>query len=72
MQNEKLEADILFYKKWLVWHMIDKADRWHNGIEIASKTPQVALSDVPVNVVAANDAKVSRVKVSAALVLARL
>ena len=41
-QNEKLEADILYYKLWQVWHMLDKADRWHNGTEVqGKKSPQL-------------------------------
>ena len=37
-QNEKLEADILFYETWMIWHMIDKADRWHNGVQVLGKS----------------------------------
>jgi hypothetical protein len=37
-QNDKVEADIMFYKTWQIWHMIDKADRWHNGVEVLGKT----------------------------------
>ena len=37
-QNEKIEADIMYYKQWHIWHMIDKADRWHNGVEVKGKT----------------------------------
>ena len=28
-QNEQVEGDILFYKDYKIWHMIDRADRWH-------------------------------------------
>jgi len=38
-QDENIEADILFYRKYMVWHMIDRADRWHHASQIASKTP---------------------------------
>ena len=33
-QNDKVETDIRYYKTWNIWHMIDKADRWHNGVEV--------------------------------------
>lgn len=36
-QNIIVEGDILFYKEHLVWHMIDRADRWHAGVEITNK-----------------------------------
>eukprot|EP00973_Karenia_brevis_P059960 8344054-Karenia_brevis.AAC.1 len=32
-QNDVVEADILFYKKVFIWHMLDRADRWHAGQE---------------------------------------
>ena len=36
-QNHTVEADIMFYKQFMVWHMIDRADRWHAGTQIESK-----------------------------------
>jgi Fe-S oxidoreductase len=30
-QNEQVEADILFYKQYQIWHMLDRSDRWHTG-----------------------------------------
>ena len=27
--DQEVEADILFYKQYPIWHMIDRADRWH-------------------------------------------
>ena len=29
----------MYYKTCHIWHMIDKADRWHNGVEVKGKTP---------------------------------
>ena len=37
-QNDTVQADILFYKIHLVWHMVDVADRWHAAVEITNKT----------------------------------
>ena len=37
-QNDTVQADILFYKIHLVWHMVDVADRWHAAVEITGKT----------------------------------
>ena len=37
-ENESLEADIMFYKVFQVRHMLDQADRWHNGTEVQRKT----------------------------------
>ena len=37
-QNEFVEADILFYKQFMAWHMLDRADRWHASTVITSKT----------------------------------
>jgi hypothetical protein len=28
----------MYYKIWNIWHMIDKADRWYNGVEVKGKT----------------------------------
>ena len=28
-QNEQVEGDILFYQTHMIWHMVDRADRWH-------------------------------------------
>jgi hypothetical protein len=39
-QNEFVEADIMFYKQYLIWHMLDRADRWHASTDITSKTGQ--------------------------------
>jgi hypothetical protein len=36
-QNDYVEADLMFYKQYLVWHMIDRADRWHAAKEISNK-----------------------------------
>ena len=36
-QNEQVEADILFYKTYMAWHMLDRADRFHAGKHIESK-----------------------------------
>jgi len=36
-QNDTIQADILFYKKHMAWHMIDVADRWHASVELLSK-----------------------------------
>ena len=37
-QNHTVEADIMFYKQFMAWHMIDRSDRWHAGCQIESKT----------------------------------
>ena len=37
-QNTSIEADILFYRNKMVWHMLDRADRFETAIEISSKT----------------------------------
>ena len=39
-----MEADILFYKRYMVWHMLDRADRIHAATEITSKNAE-ALCD---------------------------
>ena len=36
--NEAVEIDLLFYKQHIVFHAIDRASRYHNGIEINGKT----------------------------------
>ena len=36
-QDEYIEADIMFYKEHMIWHMIDRADRLHAATEITSK-----------------------------------
>ena len=33
-RNEQVEADNMFYKNHMIWHMFDRADRWYNGFEI--------------------------------------
>ena len=37
VRNEQVEADIMFYKKHMVWHMLDRADRWYQGVVIHGK-----------------------------------
>ena len=39
-QNEVVEADILFYKTFMAWHMVDRADRFEASQEIQDKTTQ--------------------------------
>ena len=36
-QDEQVEADIMFYRRHLIWHMLDRADRWHAACEIEGK-----------------------------------
>ena len=36
-QNEVVEGDILFYKKHMAWHMVDRADRFEAAREIPNK-----------------------------------
>ena len=43
-QNEFVECDIMFYKTNMIWHMIDRADRWHRAMLIERKTAE-ALCD---------------------------
>ena len=35
--NEQVEGDILFYKRYVIWHMVDRCDRWHAAEEIPTK-----------------------------------
>ena len=37
-QNDQVEGDLLFYKDLIVWHMIDRADRWHAAIQVDDKS----------------------------------
>ena len=37
-QDTNIEADILFYKEFLIWHMLDQADRWHAATLVTSKS----------------------------------
>ena len=36
--NEHVEADLLFYKDYIVFHLIDRCIRWHAGDEAENKT----------------------------------
>jgi hypothetical protein len=36
-QNLEVEADILFYKDYMIWHMLDRVDRWHVACSIPDK-----------------------------------
>ena len=36
-QNEQVEADILLYRDYMIWHMSDRADRWHAATPITGK-----------------------------------
>ena len=36
-QDVEIEADILMFKQFLVWHMIDVCDRWHAAAEVKTK-----------------------------------
>ena len=37
-QNEQVEGDLLFYKDYIVWHMVDRADRWHAATVVPDKS----------------------------------
>ena len=37
-QNQEVEADIMFFEIFSIWHMLDRADRWHAGRQIFGKT----------------------------------
>ena len=45
-QNELVEADILFFKTYMVWHMLDRADRWHAGQRIVNKTMDTLITAI--------------------------
>ena len=36
--NDQVEADLMFYKKHIVLHMIDRCTRWHGGKVVTGKT----------------------------------
>jgi len=36
--NVEVEADIMFYKRLIVWNMVDRADRWHACHLLADKS----------------------------------
>ena len=38
-QNEVIEADLMFVDQYIIWHMIDRADRWHAACTVSGKTP---------------------------------
>ena len=40
-QNDQVEADLMFYKDLIVFHMIDRADRWHAGQLVSGKTWEI-------------------------------
>ena len=39
--DEEVEGDILFYKQYPIWHMIDRADRWHAAELLANSIDEV-------------------------------
>jgi hypothetical protein len=39
-QNDQVEGDILFYKRNLAWHMVDRADRWEAAVQVSDKTTE--------------------------------
>ena len=39
--NMVVEADILFYNEYMVWPMLDRADRWHAGCELTNKNAEL-------------------------------
>ena len=45
-QNEYVEGDILFYKMFMIWHMIDRADKFHMAVIIADKTGSTLVSAI--------------------------
>ena len=36
-QNEIVEGDLIFYRQYIAWHMMDRADRWHAGVQVEDK-----------------------------------
>ena len=45
-QNEQIEGDILFFREHMVWHMVDRADRWHASTAIPTKTTAALLEAI--------------------------
>ena len=41
--NEEVECDLFFYKKRIVFHIIDRCIRYSNGVEIPNKTKETVL-----------------------------
>lgn len=37
-QNEQVETDLLFDRTYIIWRMIDRADRWHVATLVPTKT----------------------------------
>ena len=31
----------MFYKEYIIFHMLDRADRWHAGTEVSGKTTEI-------------------------------
>ena len=44
--NEIVEADIMFYNDFMIWHMVDRADRWQAGVILPSKNAQDVINAI--------------------------
>ena len=45
-QNEQVEADVLYYRRLRIWHMVDRADRWHAALIVPDLTKETLQSAV--------------------------
>ena len=44
--NDIVEADIMFYSDFMIWHMVDRADRWQAGVILPSKNAQDVINAI--------------------------
>ena len=46
--NQEVEGDIMFYKRYQAWHMVDRCDRWEAAVQILSKTTEQLIEAIDV------------------------
>ena len=44
--NQKVEGDLLFYKRSIIFHLVCRCTRWHSGAVIADKSEQTLLDTI--------------------------
>ena len=46
--NQQVEADLLFYRKQIILHMIDRCTRWHAGTVVPDRKMETLISAIDV------------------------
>ena len=44
--SKQVEADLMFYHKYIIFHMIDRCTRWYHAVEVSSKDEEELINAI--------------------------